>query len=130
MQTISGKIIHGDHLGKKQRYPTANFSRRVLVGKKLTNGVYSATTTIRGIQYRALVIIGAPSITRRTKGKVELYLIGFQGNLYNKKVTVTVFKKVRALKKFDSIELLRKQIQRDIAAAKKQILPKQKRFSR
>jgi len=119
MQTISGKIIHGDHLGKKQGYPTVNFSRRVLVGKKLGSGVYSATTTIRSKQYRALVIIGTPSTTRRTKGKVEAYVIGFQGNLYNKKVTVTILKKIRALKKFDSIALLRKQIQRDIATVKK-----------
>lgn len=119
MKTISGKIIHGDHLGKKQKYPTSNFSRRVLVGKKLSNGVYSATTTIRGKQYRALVIIGAPSITRRTKGKVEIYIIGFKGNLYNKKVTVTILNKIRAMKKFNSVTLLRKQIQRDIASVKK-----------
>lgn len=119
MQTISGKIIHGDHLGKKQRYPTANFSRRVLVGKKLGKGVYSATTTLRGKQYRALVIIGAPSTTRRTKGKVEIYIIGFQGDLYNKKVTVTIIKKIRVLEKFKSIALLQKQIRRDIVVAKK-----------
>ncbi len=119
MQTISGKVIHGDRLGKKQGYPTANFSRRVLVGKKISNGVYSATTTIRSKQHRALVIIGTPSITRRTKGKVETYIIGFHGNLYNKKITVAILKKIRALKKFDSIALLQKQIQRDITAAKK-----------
>ena len=119
MQTISGKVIHGDRLGKKQGYPTANLSRRVLVGKKLSNGVYKATATIRSKQYRAFVIIGTPSTTRRTKGKVEVYLIGFQGNLYNKKITVMILKKTRALRKFNSISELQKQIQRDIAAAKR-----------
>ncbi|MDP2685551.1 MAG: riboflavin kinase, partial [bacterium] len=44
MEVIKGKVIHGENIGQKQGYPTANLSRRVLVNKKISKGVYIAET--------------------------------------------------------------------------------------
>jgi len=119
MKIIKGTVIHGDKIGKKQGYPTANLSRRVLIYKKLNKGVYVATVELKKRTYKALLVIGIPGIKKQKKGKVEVYLLNYQGNLYNKKLVVRVYKKLRGIKYYKHKVALKKQIYKDIQAAKK-----------
>lgn len=119
MKIIRGTVIHGDKVGRKLGYRTANLSRRALVGKKIGNGVYAAQVTLRGTEYRALVVIGVASVHGSGGGKVEVYILNFRGNLYGKKLEVGVLKKIRSLVEFKSIEQMRRQVRFDIAAIKK-----------
>ena len=119
MAYIIGKVIKGEKIGEKQGYPTANLSRQVLVGKKLTRGVYIAKAKIATKWHKALVVIGVPGVKVQKKGKVEVYLLDYKGNLYGKTVIAKVYKKLRGIKKYRNKEVLLRQIHRDVQRARK-----------
>lgn len=119
MAHIIGRVIRGDNIGGKQGYPTANLSRRVLVGKRLARGVYVAEAKLAEKWHQALVIIGVPGVQKKSKGKVEVYFIGYGGKLYGKRICVKVLKRLRKIKQFKRQQDLIKQIRQDIGQAKK-----------
>jgi riboflavin kinase / FMN adenylyltransferase len=128
---IRGKVIRGDGYGKKLGFPTANVDRRQYVrdGLKIKLGIYAGVVQARGLltsaklkagqgpalqeqKYKAAIVIGP--VDHRGLPKLEAHLIGFKGNLYGKKITITLQKYLRQFKKFKSeLELIR-QIKRDI----------------
>jgi len=116
---ISGRVIHGEKIGKKLGYPTANLSRRALARKRFKNGVYAAEVELKKRVYKALLVIGVLGIKKPKKGKVEVYLLNYHGNLYNKKLVVRVCRRLRGIKYYKSEEALKKQIRQDIQRAKK-----------
>ena len=50
---------------------------------------------------------------------LEVHLINFSGNLYNKYLTVEFFRFIRKEKKFKNVNELKKQIRRDLLTVKK-----------
>jgi len=115
MRIIKGTVIRGEKIGKKLGYPTANLSRRVFGRRKMRNGVYAAEVLFGGTTYRALLVIGVPGVRRRfNKGKVEVYLLRFRGNLYGKKLMVRAYKKLRPIKSYADVTTLKRRIRLDI----------------
>lgn len=111
---VSGKVIKGRGMGKKLGYPTANI--KTSVDKLLPPyGVYAAACLIKGKKYRAAVNIG----NRPTFGKgfvsIESHVIGYNGTLLGKELTVWLGKKLRDEKMFDNEKELISQIKRDVA---------------
>jgi len=128
---VLGKVIHGEHLGRKLGFPTANIDRRDFIRQnlKVKLGVYAGRvevdgrllglpqkTAIKG-SYRAAIVIGP--IDHRGLPKLEAHLIGFKGNLYGKKMVLYLGKYIRPFKKFASVDLLKEQIKRDIQEIRK-----------
>lgn len=112
---IIGKVIQGRHIGRKIGYPTANL--QVSPDKLLPqNGVYSASAVTEDKkEYKAIVNIGYnPTINKNTERTVEAYLIGFNGNLYEQDMTLSLNKFIRKEEKFANLEDLKTQIGQDI----------------
>ena len=85
------------------------------------DGVYAGCSEVDGIRYPAVLNIGfAPTYGVKEK-RIETHLIGFNGNLYDRDLTVTLVKKLRDICKFDSVEMLKEQIVKDVDAAKKAV---------
>ncbi|MCH7492700.1 riboflavin kinase [Patescibacteria group bacterium] len=118
MQFIRGKVIKGEQIGKQLGFPTANLSRRVLIGKRLGHGVYTALVRFNHNKKLALVIIGVPGIKKQPQGKVEVYILNFRGNLYGKFLLIEVYKKLRPIKKYTDAKSLDIQIRKDIQQAR------------
>ncbi len=120
---ISGKVVQGDHYGKRLGFPTANLDRREYVRKKLKIrlGVWAGRAELK-IQnskfkiYPAGIIIGP--IDKKGLPKIEAHLIGFKGNLYGKYLNIYLNKYLRPYKKFKAEEELKKQIKKDIGRIK------------
>ncbi len=111
MTIIKGVVIHGAQLGRKMGFPTANLDAREL--NDIENGVYRSTVTIDGITYRAMSNIGLrPSVDGRCR-LLETHLFDFHGDLYGRKIEVCLLDKIRDEKRFDSINELRRQLERD-----------------
>jgi riboflavin kinase/FMN adenylyltransferase len=114
-QIISGIVVHGDGYGRKIGYPTANLNtEEIPVG--LREGVYAgvAKVTLSNtgcLTYRAGIVVG-PKIDG--KSKVEAHLIGFDGDLYDKEITLEIKKFLREYKNFDTEEELKTQIKKDL----------------
>ena len=116
--SIAGKIIHGDQLGHKLGFPTANLDTTGMIVP--TNGVYAAQAILRGQTHRAVLNIGLrPTVQNPTPTpRVEVHLLDFSGDVYGQELEINFAKKLRDEQKFPSLELLREQIQRDISAAR------------
>lgn len=112
---IQGRVIRGDGYGRTIGFPTANLDRRDYVRRKLNLkfGVYAGTATLpSGKSYRAGIVIGPRDL--RGLPKIEAHLIGFAGNLYGKRLVLEVGRFLRPFRKFKDVEVLKKQIKRDI----------------
>ena len=111
---IFGRVVRGRGLGRRLGFPTANLT--ISADKLLpSSGVYLAVVEIGGHWYRALV-----NIAREKAGSVvEVFLLDFSGNLYNRRLKVLLVKMLRPEKKFKKNIALSRQIERDVKRAKK-----------
>ena len=116
--SIASQVVKGDQLGHQLGFPTANLDVSGLVLPP--NGVYSAQAIVRGSAHRAVLNIGIrPTIQNPTPStRVEVHLLDFSGDLYGQELEAIFSDKLRDEQKFASLEELKKQIARDIAAAR------------
>ncbi|HQR03160.1 MAG: bifunctional riboflavin kinase/FAD synthetase [Proteobacteria bacterium] len=115
---ISGRICHGDKIGRTLGFPTANvqLKRRRL---PLT-GIYAVTVT--GIDKRHLpgaASLGVrPTVRDGLRPTLEVHLLDFDRDIYGAHISVHFLKKLRNEEKFDSLAALTAQIERDVAATR------------
>jgi len=113
---ISGRVHHGDKIGRTLGSPTANLVLRH--AKVPINGVYAVTVTGAGLKDHAAV---ASVGTRPTVGgkelRLEVHLLNFEGDLYGQHLTVTMKHFLRPELKFDGLEALEQAIHQDIQQA-------------
>lgn len=116
--SLEAKVIEGDKLGSKLGFPTANLDAAGFVLPP--NGVYATHVATQGQSHRAVLNIGhRPTLSQPTPQlRVEVHLLDFTGNLYGEELEVTFAAKLRDEQKFASLDELKTQIARDIAAAK------------
>lgn len=114
--SVTGKIIHGQQVGRTIGIPTANLipGRHKLLPP---NGVYYSLTEIEGRKYHAVTDIGTkPTVNGQFVG-VEAHLLDFSGDIYGEKMTVELLHFSRPEIKFSSLEELQRQIERDFEGA-------------
>lgn len=112
---LTGKVIHGEHRGKAiLSFPTANLA---ITQEKLLpeNGVYIALAHFKGKRYQGLVNIGhKPTFGyNQNRASIEVYIFGFNEDIYNKKISISLLKKIRDEKKFKDSGDLALQIKKD-----------------
>lgn len=116
---IEGKIVHGRHLGTTIGIPTINI---VPSGDKLLppNGVYFSRTEIEGGKcYNSITNIGVKPTVDGENLTVETNLFDCDEDLYGKKARVSLLHFSRPEMQFASVDELKKQMNRDIAEARK-----------
>src|SRR5215470_6969545 len=86
--TILGTVVHGDDLGKKIGFPTANLSAHS--EQFPPNGVYFAQATLNGINQPGVVNLGyRPTVSSGRSDRVlEIYLLDFDHDIYGEDVEV------------------------------------------
>lgn len=116
--SLAGTVVHGDQLGTKLNFPTANIDTTGLVLPP--TGVYAVHAHVQGKSYRAALNIGhRPTVANPTlQLRVEAHLLDFTGDLYGQEMEITFVNKLREEAKFSSLEALQAQIVRDVAAAR------------
>lgn len=115
--SLFGKIVHGEKLGKKLNFPTANLD---FEGEKLPpHGVYAGFCHLNGQTYQAAINIGTrPTVSHSLRSQVEAHLLDFTGDLYDEEIELFLTKKIREEKKFLALDDLKEQIQKDIKLIK------------
>jgi len=116
--SLTGPVIHGDGLGRKLGFPTANVSIEGLACPP--SGVYAIHARRQNDLFRGVVNVGfRPTLGRPAPQlQVEAHLFDFDRPIYGEDLEIIFQKKLREEQKFSSIEALAGQILRDIAAAK------------
>ena len=115
---VQGVVGHGKRLGRTLGYPTANLMptqpSQLLPG----NGVYAAYAELAdGRAVRAAVSVGTNPTTDTDGGrKVEAFLMdGFAEDVYDQPLLLDFRRKIRDEAKFDSLDALIDQMDRDTA---------------
>ncbi|MGY0218273.1 bifunctional riboflavin kinase/FAD synthetase [Endozoicomonadaceae bacterium StTr2] len=109
--SMSGRVISGQQLGRTLGTPTANIQlkrRRIPM-----SGVFAVRVTVDNQTWPGVANLGIrPTVSGKTP-LLEVHLLGFSGNLYDKRIHVEYVKKIRDERKFDSLDALRAAIQVD-----------------
>lgn len=112
---IRGMVTHGAGRGAKIGFPTANVAAvdTLLPGP----GVYAGAAWTAGQRYRAAINVGPnPTFGEQTL-KLEVHLIDFSAELYHQPLEVDFLRRLRDIQPFASVDALRAQLERDVAAA-------------
>lgn len=115
---IHGTVVHGNHIGGTiLGFPTANILPPP--EKHLPPfGVYVARVLVDGTYYGGVTNIGRkPTVAGEYPVGVETFIMGMDEDLYGKNIEVQLFHFERPEQKFESLELLKEQIERDKQAA-------------
>ncbi|NEX12391.1 MAG: riboflavin biosynthesis protein RibF [Prosthecochloris sp.] len=111
---ISGQVVHGQGLGRKIGFPTVNI--KLADPDKLLprHGVYIAETHLDGQKYKVMMNIGIrPTVSDGSGAVIEAHILGYSSLLYGREVHLWLFERLRDEKKFESLDALREQLQKD-----------------
>ncbi len=116
--SLSGKVVHGDHLGTKIGFPTANLAIPGLLTPP--NGVYAVQACFNGELHPAVVNIGVRPTLKEPHPvtRVEVHLPDFSGDLYGMSMEIVFLGSIRPEQKFTNLDQLKEQISKDIATAR------------
>ena len=113
--TVAGRVVHGNQIGRTIGFPTVNLLPEPT--KLLPpNGVYYAGVLYQGKRYRAISNVGyKPTVSQEKRMGVESYLYDFHQEIYEEPIEVYLYDFKRPEQKFESLEKLKEQLDRDIA---------------
>lgn len=119
--TVSGPVVRGDRRGHGLGYPTANLE----FGEQLVPryGIYAAWVTVhdgphRG-RYPGVASIGERPTFGENRPNFEVHLFDFSGDLYGAEISVGLVQRLRGEERFESVEALVAQMDRDSADARR-----------
>jgi riboflavin kinase/FMN adenylyltransferase len=117
---ITGHVVHGDARGRGLGWPTANLADVPTLLP--ADGVYAALGHIEGSGdgsegIPAAVHVGPNRTFGQSDRRVEVHLIGFDGDLYGRRLSVDFLNRIRGTQKFDRADALRAQLDQDVQTA-------------
>ena len=123
---LSGPVVHGDHRGRVLGFPTANIEP---VSEMLPpDGVYAVSVgEVDDDENEHLLAPGVTNIGIRptvaaageAKRTIETFLLDFSDDLYGRRLRIHLSARLRGERKFESLDELKAQIGRDVAAARR-----------
>jgi riboflavin kinase / FMN adenylyltransferase len=119
---LRGHVVSGDRRGRELGFPTANLAFAYEPALPAL-GIYAGRVAVpaRGIGpgHPALVSVGVrPTFHDDGRVLVEVYLLDWDGDLYDAEMTVDVVAHLRPERRFDSVDALVEQMRRDEAEAR------------
>nr|WP_315161541.1 bifunctional riboflavin kinase/FAD synthetase [uncultured Flavobacterium sp.] len=110
---LTGSIIQGKQLGRTIGFPTANL--KIEENYKLIpqNGVYIVKSIIDGQSVFGMMNIGFNPTVNGQKQSIEIHYFDFNADLYNQKISVSILQRIRSEQKFESVDLLKEQLEKD-----------------
>lgn len=110
--SVSGTVVHGKKLGRTIGYPTANIETEILklLPKK---GAYIVEVLVKGQLYRGMLSIGTNPTVNGEKLTVEVYILDFEGDIYDEKITVKFREFLHEEIKFEGLEKLVERLDED-----------------
>lgn len=113
---VEGVIIRGNRRGHTIGFPTANLKPHNRVIPKY--GVYATATLVEGTWRRSITNIGVrPTFENDAEPSIESYIFDFDGELYGDVLRVRFLHRIRDERKFNGIDELKAQIEKDTRRA-------------
>jgi riboflavin kinase / FMN adenylyltransferase len=114
---IEGTVMHGDQRGRSLGFPTANLcTENELLPP---HGVYATTARIGAIVHPSVTNVGTrPTVDRSGRTAIETHIFDLDSDLYGQSIRVGFVQRLRDERTFDSLDLLRAQIDADCGRAR------------
>lgn len=110
---LTGNVIQGKQLGRTINFPTANL--KIEENYKLIpkNGVYIVKSILDQKTVFGMMNIGFNPTVNGDVQSIEIHYFDFDKDIYNKSICVSILKRIRSEQKFESVDLLKEQLQID-----------------
>lgn len=115
---IRGDVVPGDRRGRELGFPTANL--RLHQDLHPPRGVYATVAHLDHHAWPALTNIGVRPTFEGDGERIEVHLLGFEGELYGREIEVAFLNKLRDERCFASADDLVAQIRKDLQAFRDQ----------
>ena len=110
--TLTGTVVHGQRLGSRLGFPTANLL--LPEGTVIPQfGVYACRAYVEGVGYPAVTNVGTRPTVSGIGITVEPWILDFEGDLYDREITLEFYYFLRPEKKFPDLEALKQEIYRN-----------------
>jgi len=112
---LHGTVVNGKQLGRKLGFPTANIEasdkHKIIPGY----GVYAVKVELNTHVYNGMLNIGTrPTFNNNADNRsIEVNIFDFEGDIYGKEITLKFVGKIRDEQKFENIEMLVNQLEKD-----------------
>ena len=116
--SLVGLVVQGKGNGVKIGFPTANLELDYpYVLPKI--GVYMGYVKVLNSTYKAIICVSThPTIMELNEPQIEVHLLYYKGDLYGKEIEVEFVKYMRDVYKFEDLEGLKEQLNKDREIAK------------
>jgi len=116
--SISGRVVHGDKLGRQIGFPTANI--QLQHNRPPLSGIFVVEVCgLNGAPLQGVASLGTrPTVKENGRPTLEAFIFDFRGELYGRRLRVDFLKKLRDEEKYPGIDALIAQINRDVDNAR------------
>ena len=112
--TLQGTIVNGYKVGRTIGFPTANIAVDEPYKVLPKVGVYAVFVYIARKRYKGMLYIGKrPTVNNGNNQTVEVHILDFSGDIYDNRISVSFIYHIREDIKFDSLETLKEQLEKD-----------------
>jgi riboflavin kinase/FMN adenylyltransferase len=115
--SVRGRVIEGDRRGRTLGFPTANLAiaeRRLIPA----DGIYAVRVKIGDAWFGGAANIGIRPTFDKGQRLIEVYVLDFDGDLYDQVIEAQFVARLRAEMKFENANALIDQMRRDVAEAR------------
>ncbi|MGI9265370.1 MAG: bifunctional riboflavin kinase/FAD synthetase [Gammaproteobacteria bacterium] len=114
--TISGRVIPGEQLGRQLGFPTANIS--LGCRRPPLRGVFAVRVDGLGRKRDGVANLGTRPTVDGRELLLEVHIFDFADNIYGQRITIDFVAHLRDEARFDDIETMTKQMEKDAEQAK------------
>lgn len=111
---LHATVVHGNKLGRKLGFPTANLNPVFPDLILPANGVYMVKVNIEDKDWAGMMNIGVkPTVENESVRSLEVHILDFEEDIYGKTIHITFLDKIREEQKFENIAALIEQLKKD-----------------
>ena len=114
---LTGTVVKGKQLGRTINFPTANLNIKENYKLIPQNGVYIVESTINQKTAFGMMNIGFNPTVKGQNQSIEIHYFDFDADLYEQKIRVSILQRIRSEQKFESVDLLKAQLEKDKKSA-------------
>lgn len=114
--SISGKVVHGQQLGRSLGFPTANLQLKRIVCP--VKGVYAVLVHLKNRIYQGIANVGSRPTVRGVTPLLEVYIFDFNEAIYEERIQVSFLHRLRNEQHFATVAHLKSQLILDKKSAR------------
>lgn len=114
---LTGIVVKGKQLGRTISFPTANLQIEENYKLIPQNGVYIVKSIINQKTVFGMMNIGFNPTVSGQNQSIEIHYFDFDADLYSQKIRVSMLHRIRSEQKFESVSLLKEQLEKDALTA-------------